>query len=387
MKKILGLLIGVIVIGLVTNSNSSEQGNGDMVLLAQEELSQRIEKINNIFNKYPGDAQLHLAAADLYRIVGLIPNEPSVSPIKEYQIAVKLEPKNRLARALLMKYMVSLHLGDLEEYYSDIKKANELEVGRIEIPKGNPLYEYLKTESGRQVMAENIRKSAASRRPELDKKTLYLLEELKKSEGIDPNNALYNYLSAQLYFIEKHREKAIAEIEKGLKKEYVSLFTKERIKARERLLDKIDFPSPERELFLTTVATFGLRWYLCDDLIEMGKEYQKNNKFNEAEKIYSMVVRIAEQRNVDLFFVAQELNALGLKQYGLQHLKELYESTKEEQKRNEVMNKLEKIKSRIKYLFSLTRKVPSYENISQTQSFINEMMQNGELETLKNRRY
>ncbi len=364
LEKSHSFFLAIILISFVGCSNR-EQSTRDIVVSAGQELSQKVDEISNTFIKYPKEGRLHLAAADSYRMVGGIPNEPRAHSGKEYEIAVQLEPKNRLARALWMKYAAERHTGAIARYYRNMEEPKKRE------------------ESGGKVGAANIRKRGASRKPELDKKTHYFLEELNKSQDIDPDNALYNYLSAFIYFVGREREKAIDEIERGLKKKYVSLYTKERIEARQRLLDEIDFPSPERELFLTTSSSFGMRGLICKDLVEMGKEWQKNNKFNEAEKFYSMVVRIAEQTKEDNFFVGQEILSWDLSKYGLQHLKELYDLTKEDQKRNEVMDRLEKAESRMEYLYNLWKKAPSYDNIPQKQSYANEVVKKGQLEVLE----
>ncbi len=358
------LIIALMCFVIVTCRSCDKEASKDIHDSARETLRQGIEKLKSILNKYPEDAQLRLGAAELLRIGGGLEYVPkNLTPTKMYEMAVKLDSGNHPARARLMRGIVPSHVDDLSDYYKQLRKADD---------GGTP-----------KKVAEKIRKSAASSRPGLVERTNYLLEELRKSASVDPDNALYDYLSASMYFVEGQKQEAINKIEKGLNKKYMSLYTKERIEARQRLLDEMDFPSPEREGFLTTRTSFTMPWHLCRDLLEIGEEHQKNGKFTEAENFYNMVVRIAEQTKEDQFFISQEIRRWHLMKYGLQHLKGLYEDMKEEQKRNEVMSSLEKVESRMQYLYNLMKKAPSYDNIPQIKSYANDVVKKGELKALE----
>lgn len=387
MKAALVLLTGIILVFSISYSYS----RADIIKSANEKLVLKVEKINEVLNKYPQDSQLHLGAAELYRIVGGIPNNPHAGSLKLYEAALRLDPQDLAARAAWMRSVFGWHVQKLEQYYRDLKEADDIEQGKERVPlSDNSLQRQLNKDmqapESRRIGAKNVREEAARLKSEM-RKTAWFLNETKSAQKMDPDNALYNYLMASIYFKEGQKEKAVKEIEKGVRKGRLSTYTKERVIARARILEEIDFPWPERALFLTTCSPFVGYGGIFRDLLKIGKNYEKGDEFKKAKQIYGMIGDIGEQSEQDSFFIMERIRSLDVKQMGDRALKRLYQTTKLEGDREKISSELKGLDSEKEELFNLLKRYPRYDDISKAKelkALTKQIIEKGDLETLKN---
>ena len=217
--------------------------------------------------------------------------------------------------------------------------------GEIEIELENSKY----LEYARTILRKDYEK-------EREKRLLYAFEMIEKGERIDPDNAIYNYLRANLYFDLNKTNEALEEIRKGIKKKYLTKYAKELIRARAKVLKMIDFPWSERSFYL-------LLWYdICGGLVfelwkkylnPLAKEYEDKKEFEKAEEIYKTVIEIARQYKEDAFFLNQEKECLKLEKICYQALEKLYEKTNEKEKLEEVKKEIQRLDNRKKHIEEL----------------------------------
>ncbi len=155
-----------------------------------------------------------------------------------------------------------------------------------------------------------------------------LISELKNLTKLELDNATYNYLLANIYFNKKMRKEAIAEIEEGIKKEYVDLYQAEAGRAALKIKELAGMP---KFLGLSTLVGIiqmpDLRNYrdVAKEIIKIGEEYEKNKDYKMAEKYYQMPVTIGKQIRYRAKFLITDLVSLAIKKIGYNALSEYYE--------------------------------------------------------------
>jgi tetratricopeptide (TPR) repeat protein len=122
-----------------------------------------------------------------------------------------------------------------------------------------------------------------------------VLEILKKGEETDPDNALYNYLRAYLYFVLDEKDKAFREIRKGVNKRYLNNYVKECIEAREQVAQKVDFSNDVIKKLLGShvFANFMVQDLCIPYIYKYAEQYKQQGELEEAQEKYAMLIGIA----------------------------------------------------------------------------------------------
>lgn len=354
----------------------------DIIDSTQQKLS--YQKIENVVQRYPDSLEIHLGATELYCF---LKNEDAYK--REYQEILRIMPQDRIAHTFLVYDIVIHHLLNLDKYYEELERAKKWERGEIKIPPDNPLYEFKEDKKIYENMAKNIRKNAEDIKTKL-KENSWIMKELDRLQQIDPNNALYHYLKASIYFRNNNKEYGMSEIEKGIAKSYIGTYSKERVRARASILKEMDFPWPERAIIITWIVPFStdLQKYLFKDLIKIGEDYEKNGKIEEAEKFYKKVVDIGEQCEQNAFFIFEKVLGISIKEMGLNPLNEFYKKRGKMQETEKISNELSALKKMKESLLNLLEKSYSYldkMSENEVQSLINQVIEKGEITTLSSR--
>jgi tetratricopeptide (TPR) repeat protein len=129
----------------------------------------------------------------------------------------------------------------------------------------------------------------------LEKQLPVVLAELNKGERVDPENALYNYLIALLYFELGENGNAVKQIEEGLTKKYLNNYGIESHKARARVLREADFPQPHRSFIENECPVSAYGHIVGQKIDNLAKSYKEQGNLEDAEKMYDLMIKIADQ--------------------------------------------------------------------------------------------
>lgn len=358
-----------------------------------------LPKLTNLSKEYTSNSEIHLGIAELYRL-NFSPTPYSFNT--EYQKVLEIDPLNRPANAIITKNNVESFIfkwNMISENLEGIKQHMlEYVIGEMPIYKGSILYNFLKkgvfiTKNGRIILKLEEFEYAKS----IVKKTMQneyknIVREIKRTQRSDCENSLYNYLLAGLYFYQDKKEDAIREIRKGINKKYCSIYVKERMKARAVVLEKINFPWPERINLIIQYSPFS-NWLIdniwYDKLEKIGKEFETSKKFEKAKEIYKMAIFMGQQCERNSLFIGEKIESLKLEMLGYQSLEKLYKKMGKEINRKKAQRAIKQIENKIIYFLNLSqkwnrfnRKNLSPKEISKLKILINQILEKGEIKVL-----
>ena len=302
MKNILFILF---LFMLLTNPTAAEVETKTYMKqkrIAEEKLRQFLPKLRFLEDKYPNDAEIQLGLGIIYSQYASSPDF-SARVEEQYNKVLKIDPNNRPARCIIARRLyaksLSMHksgFATLESLIYVAKKENKQE---IRMHKDGRLLKWSERE-GPNVMVITDFNTAIEQfqrkcNEKLEKELPVILAELNKGERVDPENALYNYLIALLYFELGENEKAVKQIEEGLTKKYLNNYGIESHKARARVLREADFPDPHRSFIENECPVSAYGHIVGQKIDDLAKSYKEQGNLEDAEKMYDLMIRVAAQ--------------------------------------------------------------------------------------------
>jgi hypothetical protein len=263
---------------------------------AEDQLRKFVPSLSAVEERFPEDLQVILGLARIYK--SYAPSFDYWDRSKQlYRKAVELDPKNKFARAVLAKEIVSKFLGqrgiliDLE-MQREYAKDNNLQ--EVEIPSWSNLYKWLREEGQQRVVIRDFNEARARICEKLNRGLPAVISDLERAEKSEPENALYNYLRASLNFELGKEAEGLTEVERGANKPYLNNYWIESAASRRRVLREADFPEHYREI-IENMQTYlgGLPSY--DKLMEVAKQQETSQDLKKASRICEVLIRLAEQ--------------------------------------------------------------------------------------------
>lgn len=295
----------------------------DNAVLSMEDNMQYEKKIGSLVEKNPDDVEIILGSADIFDLSPFVfrKNERLVS----YEDVLNVDSANRIAWAKTLKNEMVVYLLEQENVKHAIKSVNSLWNGKTEIPTNSAIYNLAKTEEERKSLAMQQKESVLARKKKLEQSFVVLSEHLEKAKESDPDNAVYNYFWAQIYSVQGEMDKAVDEIKKGTSKPYVTFYAKERTKARQRVLEMVNYPWPAYGYVLVPRVnefTFLSR-FIREVLIPFAKQYEETDPV-KAENLYNITISIADQLDKSTSFVPSKVSVFSIKAMGNEALSAFY---------------------------------------------------------------
>ncbi len=181
---------------------------------------------------------------------------------------------------------------------------------------------------------------------------------------------------------------AMAEIEEGLEKEYVRLYTRGRVMARARVLREIDMPWPEHGSFLIVGSPPGgyLREYVFPHLERIAKEQEAEGEYTKAANTSELSIEIGKQYGEDTFLWCERESSENIKRTGYRDLKALYERLEMETELARVTTELERVETERERLYSLVEKYLRFHHWYRRgdfKRFVADVLANGEVAALE----
>jgi len=388
-----------VVFILVASVSIATTGKFDIIDSAMKKLIIEHEKIKEICNNYPEDVQIHLGAAELWRELAHFMSLPTgFIPIKDrYRQVLELNNRNLPAYSVLITKLYQSYILKWEMLLEELKRkeeyAKEYNLKEISLhPDRSDLYEYLKSDTEKEVIIKDFQQAKCILENKLEEEALSILEEIEKAQKVDKDNSLYNYFKASLYYTLRSDQKAFEEVKKGLQKEYFSVYAKERAQARALVLEKMNFPWPERAVFILSYSALGAGAIkkVHKNLIRIGKRYESTGELMEAERLYTIIVNIGKQLEENSFFLGEARQGLKIQKLGYQSLEKLYKKMEKEEKREKILKNIQTIMGKEAYYFELVehyfqfhKKRLSPKELLQLKKLVNQILEKGEIETLR----
>jgi tetratricopeptide (TPR) repeat protein len=302
MKNILFILFIYMILADPTAAEAESNTFVQEMSVAENKLRQFLPRLRFLEDKYPNDTEIQLGLGILYGDYAPSPDFSAKSE-EQYNKVLKIDPNNRLVQCIIARRIygqpMAVHKSGLTTLETLIHVARKENKQEVRIHKDGRLLRWSEIE-GPNVMVitdfnnalEQVRRKFDEK---LEKKLPVVLAELNIGERIDPQNALYNYLSALLYFELGDNEKAVNQIEEGLTKKYLNNYGIESSKARARVLREADFPQPHRSLIENVYPILSYGHMVGKKMDILAKDYKERGSLKDAEKMYNLMIRVAEQ--------------------------------------------------------------------------------------------
>jgi tetratricopeptide (TPR) repeat protein len=301
MKKILFILFICMLLANPAAARIKTETYMQEARLAEEKIRQFLPRLRFLEDKYPNDIEIQLGLGVIYSKYATSPDF-SAKAEEQYKKVLKIDPNNRPARCIIARRLCGQSIAErksglktLETLIQMARKENKKEI-RIH-KDGRPLRWSEREGPNVTVITDFDNALEQFRRKfdeKLEKQLPVVLAEINKGKRIDPQNALYNYQSALLYFELGENEEAVKQIEEGAIKKY-NYYGIEIYKARARVLREADFPQPHRRF----IENYGIvhAWgnWLVQKIDNLAKDYKAQGSLKDAEKMYNLMIRVAEQ--------------------------------------------------------------------------------------------
>jgi tetratricopeptide (TPR) repeat protein len=295
------LFVFLICVVLLNQRFHNTQRNGGIAELskAETQLHDFFPKMRILEDKCLDDAEIQLGLAFLYYMYDTPRDYLVIEPLEN---VLKINPNNRPACAILSKFICTGYtatrrdwLDELERVVSDAKNG---EVKKLELYKDDSLRHWFKEKNINTVINVDFELTSQNLRKKIEDGVPVVLDMLNEYQSKDSENALYNYLRAHLYLELDENDKAVKEIREALTKEYLSDRINEMSKAAARVLREVKFPQRQVNLIIGIRKPFGdfLRSNIWKrGLARLGNSYEAQGDFKAAIRMYSLMVRVAEQ--------------------------------------------------------------------------------------------
>lgn len=298
MKNILFILLIYVFLASPTAADAET----DTFIVAEDKIRQFLPRLRFLEDKYPNDTEIQLGLGILYSKYATSPDF-SAKAEEQYNKVLKIDPNNRPAQCIVARRLhgqsMAVHKSGLITLESLIHVARKENKQEIKMHKDGRLLRWSEINGPNVMVIKDFNNAIEQFRSKLDeklkKKLPVVLAELNKGERIDPKNALYNYLSALLYFELGENEKAVKQIEEGLTKKYLNNYGIESSKARARVLREADFPQPHRSIIENAYPVLSYGHTVGQKMDNLAKDYKERGSLKDAEKMYNLMIRVAEQ--------------------------------------------------------------------------------------------
>jgi len=292
---------------------------------AEDEFRNYLPKIELLEDEYADDPEFLIGSALLYE--KYYTSKVEAEKIDKYwERVLSIDPNNKVALATTIRNDQYWYLQKqsliFDELDRKIKSAQKRETGSITIKyqmnmgpytivrkngekilqpahTSQPqLYKYFAKGDNKDIVITDFDATLVQLKTKLDVELAESLDIISNAEKHDPDNALYNYLKAHIYFKLGYNDYGLNQIKIGTKKEYLKTYYPQIIESVAKVLELIDFPEPLRQFIKASYSSTGLfirDSILNEDLEPLIAEYGKQDKNETIKEILDMVSMIAQQ--------------------------------------------------------------------------------------------
>jgi hypothetical protein len=261
-----------------------------------------LPKAEPIENKYGGDPEIRLGLGIL--CARYASSEAISRKARELWLEVlRTDPNNKPVWATLVRrdtyYQTALRNHLLDSLECLIKNAQGRNVEEIVIHHNSRLFPLLSQEGDQEAVVvkdfDDVRKQL---RAKLDKELIGAFDIVNEGQKHDPDNALYNYLKAHLYFELGNDEAGLNETKLGTQKKYLNTYFTETRRAVAKVLEVGSFPQRLRGYIEDVYAPFG--YFLRDEIWKqklepLSREYERKREAGRMMEISELTRQIAKQ--------------------------------------------------------------------------------------------
>jgi hypothetical protein len=273
----------------------------------EKEMESFLPKLDEMVEDHADDSDFQMGAGILYNKYdhrsGGFRDEPRMRE------ALRIDPHNKAALALWtlrdVRIAPARYRVILEHFDSITSNDLNLKAGQVVIwgpdsRSESDLYKYLGDGSGKDVVIKtpDFAKAREILKAKLASEVRDMIEPCNQAEKADPNNALYNYLRAHLHLVLGQDEFAMAELQKGARKRYLSTYFAERRNAMSKVLREGGYS--DRVADRITAEYAPIRFYINEELLTpylmpLCERYAKEKNAKQVNEITEMVLSIARQ--------------------------------------------------------------------------------------------
>lgn len=266
---------------------------------ADKKLSEFLPRLQALGEKHPDDEEIQLGLAFFYSSPSVSAGESLDGQIEKVFMA---NADNRAAWALKARLFGRQYTAKrrflIDQLQRKIKYAKRNAID-LTIPRYSQLYPLLK-ELGTDdtIVISDFDAALKLLQEKLDSEMPPVLLMLNNGEQNDPENALYNYLKAHIYFELGEENKAIREIKNAVVKKHINNYVIEEHNAKARILREVGFPEHQLPFIVKRVALFTdfFRATVWEKgLVALAENYEAQGAFEDAGKIYKLTLQIAKQ--------------------------------------------------------------------------------------------
>jgi len=299
MRNIFAIFIMCTALANQTLGNGSKDVNtSDPWQAADIKLSGFLPRLQVLGEKHLDDVEIQLGLAFLYSR----PEVPhAYSREDQIEKVLMINADNHAALALKAKLLCFQYTAKrrvlIDQLHAMIENS-KINARELKVPRYSRLYPWLKELGTGTIVINDFDGALKLLREKLDSEMLPLLVILKNGEQKDPENALYNYLKAHIYFELGEENKAIQEIENAVVKKHINNYVVEEHKATARVLREVGFPENQLSFIVKRITLFAdaFRATVWErGLVPLAENYEAQGAFEDAGKIYKLTLRIAKQ--------------------------------------------------------------------------------------------
>jgi hypothetical protein len=301
------------------NSTLTEEEYTRQRMKAEEYLRNLLPEMEVLENKYANDVEIQMGLAILYKR-NHTGSANWIEKIEgQWEKVISLDPGNKIALATITTNNTqfytarfSARLDDLEGMIESAKNrdANYITIQKeiryapmvdsnfVQMDFQSPLYQYFSEGNNEDIVIRDFEAARKGLKEKLKSELAKSIEIISTAEKSDPNNALYNYLKAQVFFEMRQNESGLEQVRIATQKQYLKTYLPEMRQAVSKVLDALNFPEQFRSIIDSEYAPFGqiitaniLRKGL-EPIIAQCKEQGQSERIKE---IINMVSIIEEQ--------------------------------------------------------------------------------------------
>ncbi|MCF7954889.1 MAG: hypothetical protein K9M75_03710 [Phycisphaerae bacterium] len=293
---------------------------------AKEALQGYAPELQKLSQAHPDDLEIQIGIANLIR-----GNRLGVQGInwerEQFEKILVIDPDNLYANAVLARIRACNYAGKLSLLSSlerMIDNTKQRGVDKLRLTSTRQFSGYLndyaqeiKPTHGKKghfapyfVIDFDVARKVL--REKLHAESVPVLKMLDETEVKDPDNAIYDYLRARIYYELGNIEAALAAMEKGSQKKYLEQYIKQAELAERRVLDEIDFPqnmrvyvSGARVQFISVIGDIwekdSSRLNLKKGLGDIAAEYESQGNLKKADKVYKVFTKAFEQCEPEIY--------------------------------------------------------------------------------------
>jgi len=331
MKRPLIILLACVLFAGQAPADTPGDTYAGKLLDAEKKFSEFLPKLQALGGKHSSDIEIQLGLASLYSSYGPPINYSSQ---EQYQRVLAIVPNNKVALAnsarLICRSFTAKRKSLLEELEGVINNAKERGVKELTVPRYSQLYQRFEGKDKNRDVFKDFYTPVRLLQVKIDQELPVVLAILNNAENKDPNNALYNYLRADLYFELGNKDKAISEVKIAVVKPYWNNYSIEVSNAVRKVLQEVEFPEVQRSVIEDShpVHSDFLRGKIWKSQLEpLGNFYDAQGDLKKAEEMYILVVGMAKQIKEEPipydFGTNQRIGQI-LENKALQHIEELH---------------------------------------------------------------